>query len=214
MANTRWIVASVAGVAAAGLVVAGVALWSDDDPAASKPTQASQGSSASPGSPVEVSEFAASLIGDGVVTRDEIEQARAATIECFAAEGMTAEFTPVNDRLSTMRVDSGAPRAGESQEAADARWNDAATRCVRDYLQPVDLAWLRTTAPSDEELQQAFRDLQVCTDVVGVSVAAPTPQDLTDLARLTDDTSVAESTRKAVETCLSTYSVATATGGA
>ncbi len=196
--------ASAAGVVAVTLVVVGVERWRDDGPASATPGRVPV---------VEVSPFAASLIGDGVVTRDEIEQARAATIECFSAEGMTATFAAVNDRLSTMRVDSGAPRAGESQEAADRRWNDAAVRCLHDFLQPVDQVWLRTTAPSEEQMRQSFRELQACAGDVGVTVAAPTPADLTELARLTEDKSVDEGTRAALETCLSTYSVATATGG-
>lgn len=160
------------------------------------------------------SEFALQILDDGAVSRSEIELARSATVDCLAADGFSARFVEQDDRVSNLDVDSGPPRAGESDEALGQRFERVFDQCTREFLSDVNTAWLRATAPSEEELQRSFDELQECAGRVGITVMAPTPDELGQLAQRSEDVSLSEATRSLLVGCLTAYATATASGGA
>jgi hypothetical protein len=161
---------------------------------------------------ISLSDEARQAMSDGVVTRAEIEGARARTIACFAAEGFRASFIREDDRVSTLNAFSGLPKPGETEAVAQARFNAVTSHCTSEFLDPVDMAWLRSEAPSDDELRAAWTAVQQCVGPFGLDVVSPDAKGLADALRKIDDPTAPEAEVVGIKECLSTYAVATASG--
>ncbi len=159
-----------------------------------------------------ISDYASTVLADGTVTRTEIEAARADTLGCLSAEGFSATFTARDERVSNLEVDSGSPAPGESDSEFEQRFDQTIAECTSTYLTAIDVAWLRATAPSEEERLAAFNTLQQCIEPYDVVVAGTDAKDLVDLLERIDSATTPADQRTALAECYGTYSLATATG--
>lgn len=162
----------------------------------------------------DLSEFEHSVLDDGRVTRDELDDARRRTVLCLEAEGFSAAFQHLNDRVSALEVDSGAPGPSETDVQFEARFDSTISDCSETYLNDIDVAWLQQTAPSEEERRAALDVLQRCVEPYGIQVPAADAEGLKDLFnRIDSATAASTAERDALVTCFQDYSLASATGG-
>lgn len=162
----------------------------------------------------DLSEFERGVLEDGTVTRAELDDARRQTILCVESEGFSAYFEHHDSRLSVFGVDSGPPGPGETADEFEARFDDTIDNCKETYLTAINRAWLRQTAPSEEERRAALRTLQICVEPYGVQVPSGDAEGLRELfARIDKATAENPVERDTLVNCIQDYSVATATGG-
>ena len=163
-------------------------------------------------SPVNtVSGYASAALADGTVTRAEVEAARGETVKCLSSEGFAASFVIQDDRVSTLEVDSGAPGPGESDTDFEQRFDSTIETCKSTYLNAIDTAWLRDTAPSEEEVRAAFTTMNQCLEEYSIVVTDTAPESFGPLLDRIDSASTPDVERNGLVECFSTYSLATAT---
>lgn len=161
----------------------------------------------------QLSEMSAEALSDGTVTRAEIEAARQRTVECLTSDGFAAEFLPQDDRVSLLSVDSGPPAAGEDDADFEQRFDTTVEGCKTQHLNAVDSAWLRETAPSEEEQRQALSAMQDCVEPFNISVPSADPSSMTALFERLDNPATPQAELDTLDECFRVFALATATAG-
>lgn len=162
-----------------------------------------------------LSDYEVAAFADGTISRAEVDEARFAIVGCVEQEGFVAFFEPLDDRVSILTVESGAPRAGESNTEFEERFDDTIEACRTTYLDDIESAWLDQTAPSEEERLKSLAELRSCVAEYGVLVLDASEDGFRELfARI--DAAVEQGLdeeRNALVACLNIYNLATSEGG-
>jgi len=141
---------------------------------------------------VEVSEYQREVFADGVVEYAEYEEAVLRTVGCMREAGLVVD-DPVPSSGGRFLEYSYEVLADSDAElaAATAEADAAYARCYVEFEALVGEAWLRQTAPSEEELDEALDGLAGClrdAGVEGIDDGFATPEEMSAAVARIDPT--------------------------